>query len=275
MNTRGVLQPAAVGRIFSLRRAPAAGRPRPHHRPPLDRRAGSARPSSLGCCQRVGRVPDPPRPSSMPIDVDGGLIWSGGTGFGAIGSVYRQRGQPRERLHHHQEAKGARQYRHARHGCRVLLSQSLVAENPAAASHPSVSFSASSLAWAYSCSYRSRASTANFNLQGASNTAAAINPSTKHPTAIDPNTSRPAVRIAAAPRKDATSACAASSVPVRCLIPATIDSWSASAWRPASYASSSSVFTARSPTLHATTARRGGGRLRRRRRRRPSSARAR
>ncbi|MEY2484306.1 MAG: hypothetical protein QOK24_2834 [Verrucomicrobiota bacterium] len=39
----------------------------------------------------------------------------------------------------------------------------------------------------------------------------------------------PCARIVVAPKNDATSACAASSVPVRCRIPVTIASWSASA----------------------------------------------
>ena len=54
----------------------------------------------------------PPRPSSMPIDVDGGLISLGGTGFGLTGSVYRQPGQPGERLDDHEDAQGAGDPRH-------------------------------------------------------------------------------------------------------------------------------------------------------------------
>jgi hypothetical protein len=63
----------------------------------------------------VGRGDDPPRPSSMPIDVEGVLIWSGGRGLGAIALVYRQGSQPRERLHDHEYAQCARQPRHAPH----------------------------------------------------------------------------------------------------------------------------------------------------------------
>jgi hypothetical protein len=35
----------------------------------------------------LGAGDDPPRPSPMPIDVEGGLISAGGTGFGAMVSV--------------------------------------------------------------------------------------------------------------------------------------------------------------------------------------------
>jgi hypothetical protein len=52
----------------------------------------------------IGRGDDPPRPSSMPIDVEGVLIWSGGRGLGAIALVYRQGSQPRERLYDHEHA---------------------------------------------------------------------------------------------------------------------------------------------------------------------------
>jgi len=40
----------------------------------------------------------------MPIDVEGGLISSGGSGLGAMASVYLQRDEPSERLQNHQHA---------------------------------------------------------------------------------------------------------------------------------------------------------------------------
>lgn len=50
----------------------------------------------------LGRGEDPPRPSSMPIDVEGGLICSGGRGLGTMLSVYRQCCKPGKRLHDHE-----------------------------------------------------------------------------------------------------------------------------------------------------------------------------
>jgi hypothetical protein len=48
------------------------------------RRHSAGRRYLSGPGRGVGRGDDPPRPSSMPIDVGGVLIWSGDRGFGAI-----------------------------------------------------------------------------------------------------------------------------------------------------------------------------------------------
>jgi hypothetical protein len=47
---------------------------------------------------------EPPRPSWMPIDVDGGLICSGGNGLGAIYLLYRERREPSNLLGNHKYA---------------------------------------------------------------------------------------------------------------------------------------------------------------------------
>jgi len=64
----------------------------------------------------------------MPIDVDGGLICSGGRGLGAITSVYCERRQPGERLDDHQNPEHPREPRHDLHASRVLLTQRLIAK---------------------------------------------------------------------------------------------------------------------------------------------------
>lgn len=64
----------------------------------------------------------------MPIEVDGGLIWSGGSGLGAMGSVYRQGCQPGHGLRHHEHAQQAREPGHSTDRRHVLLAKRLVAK---------------------------------------------------------------------------------------------------------------------------------------------------
>jgi hypothetical protein len=63
----------------------------------------------------------------MPIDVDGGLISLGGRASDSRRSMYRQPGQPGERLNDHEDAQGAGDPRHPLDSPTVLLAQRLVA----------------------------------------------------------------------------------------------------------------------------------------------------
>lgn len=71
---------------------------------------------------------EPPRPSSIPIEVGGALIWSGGTGLGVMSSAYRQCRQPGDRLKDHQHAEHPRKPRHELDLRGVPFSQILIAE---------------------------------------------------------------------------------------------------------------------------------------------------
>lgn len=91
-----------------------------------------------------------PHNSGMPIDVDGVLICSGGTGFGVMDLSYRQRSKPRECLGDHQDTQHTRQPGHQPNLLCVFFAYSLIAV-PASTSQPSLSLSASASACGESC----------------------------------------------------------------------------------------------------------------------------
>ena len=207
------------GRIGDRRQSEAAeyGTPGPHFFGGWGRGAGEA----------------PPRPSSMPIDVGGGLISLGGRASDSRRSVYRQPGQPGERLDDHEDAQGAGDTRHPLDSATVLLAQRLVAVASRGKPPERVGLRLGRGLLLELVVELLRVDR-GFRFHGASRIAAATRPRTREPSAIHPHASSPVSRIVVAPRKEATRACAASSVPVRWRTPATSASWSASASRPAS-----------------------------------------